>query len=106
MRRRRGLGACMTMYPVILQVAGRRCLVVGGGRVALRKVAGLVGAGAVVTVIAPSVDPQIDELDVAIERRPYRTGDVEGFRLVITATPTMVRSTEPCSTTPRPPACG
>ena len=35
----------MTMYPVMLQVAGRRCLVVGGGRVALRKVEGLVGAG-------------------------------------------------------------
>ena len=42
----------MTMYPVMLQVAGRRCLVVGGGRVALRKVEGLVAAGADVTVIA------------------------------------------------------
>ena len=76
----------MTMYPVMLQVAGRRCLVVGGGRVALRKVEGLLGAGADVTVIAPEVDARIDALDVAVERRPYRRGDVAGFRLVITAT--------------------
>ncbi len=62
----------MTMYPVMLQVAGRRCLVVGGGRVALRKVEGLLRAGADVTVIAPSVDPQIDALPVTVERRAYR----------------------------------
>jgi uroporphyrin-III C-methyltransferase len=76
----------MTMYPVMLRVAGRRCLVVGGGRVALRKVEGLLGAGADVTVIAPEVDARIDALDVAVERRPYRRGDVAGYRLVITAT--------------------
>ncbi len=76
----------MTLYPVMLQVAGRRCLVVGGGRVATRKVEGLVGAGAEVTVIAPEIDPTIEGLPVGIERRPYRTGDVAGFRLVITAT--------------------
>jgi uroporphyrin-III C-methyltransferase / precorrin-2 dehydrogenase / sirohydrochlorin ferrochelatase len=76
----------MTMYPVMLQVAGRRCLVVGGGRVALRKVEGLVGAGADVTVIAPAIDPRIAALGVALKNRPYRAGDVESFRLVITAT--------------------
>ncbi|HEV8344551.1 MAG TPA: NAD(P)-dependent oxidoreductase, partial [Candidatus Binatia bacterium] len=41
----------MKYYPVFLDVQGRRCLVVGGGGVAQRKVRGLVEAGAQVTVI-------------------------------------------------------
>ena len=76
----------MTSYPVMLHVAGRRCLVVGGGRVALRKVEGLACAGADVTVIAPEIDPRIEALGVVAERRPYRSGDAAGFRLIITAT--------------------
>ena len=40
-------------YPVVLTVAGRRCLVVGAGPVAARKVRGLLRAGARVTVVAP-----------------------------------------------------
>jgi precorrin-2 dehydrogenase / sirohydrochlorin ferrochelatase len=78
------------LYPVNLRVAGRRCLVVGGGRVAVGKVEGLLEAGAVVTVIAPEVVPELDELAasaaVTIERRPYAAGDLTGHRLVITAT--------------------
>jgi siroheme synthase-like protein len=74
------------LYPVSLVVAGRRCLVVGGGTVAVGKVRGLVEAGALVTVIAPDVDPRIDELGATVERRPYRPGDVGAYRLAITAT--------------------
>ncbi len=77
----------MTPYPVMLTVEGRRCLVVGGGKVAARKVEGLVVAGADVTVIAPTVDPSITALNVTIEQRTYRRGDANaGYRLVITAT--------------------
>ena len=77
-------------YPVSLNVSGHPCLVVGGGPVALRKVQGLVSCGAVVIVVAPSVCPELAALagsaGVSVERRTYATGDVAGFRLVISAT--------------------
>jgi precorrin-2 dehydrogenase / sirohydrochlorin ferrochelatase len=75
------------LYPVGLVVAGRPVLVVGGGRVAARKVADLVACGAQVTVVAPEVVPALAERgDVAVERRPYRAGEAAGYRLVVTAT--------------------
>jgi siroheme synthase-like protein len=75
------------LYPVNLIVDGRPCLVVGGGRVATGKVRGLLDAGARVTVVAPEVDDRLTALDaVTIERRPYKSGDVDGFRLVVAAT--------------------
>ena len=75
------------LYPVNLVVDGRPCLVVGGGRVAAGKVRGLLEAGAVVTVIAPEIDPAIAGLEgVAIERRAYRRGDIDGHRFVVAAT--------------------
>ncbi|HET9443283.1 MAG TPA: bifunctional precorrin-2 dehydrogenase/sirohydrochlorin ferrochelatase [Acidimicrobiales bacterium] len=74
-------------YPVNLTVAGRRCLVVGGGRVARRKVEGLRDAGAAVHVVAPDIDPDLAALDgVTSERRPYRRGEAGGYRLVVAAT--------------------
>ena len=75
------------LYPVGLVLAGRRCLVVGGGPVARRKVEGLVACGAEVTVVAPEVDPAVEALPgVRVERRPYRRGDVAGHRLAFAAT--------------------
>ncbi|HEX2039893.1 MAG TPA: bifunctional precorrin-2 dehydrogenase/sirohydrochlorin ferrochelatase [Acidimicrobiales bacterium] len=75
-----------SLYPVNLVVAGRRCLVVGGGRVAARKVAGLLSCGAVVHVVAPTVHDEVRALDVAIEERPYERGEVAGYRYVVAAT--------------------
>ncbi|HEX6422799.1 MAG TPA: bifunctional precorrin-2 dehydrogenase/sirohydrochlorin ferrochelatase [Acidimicrobiales bacterium] len=78
------------LYPVNLVVAGRPCLVVGGGRVAVTKVRGLVEAGARVTVVAPDVDARIDEMaaggEVTVERRAYRPGEVRSHRFVVAAT--------------------
>jgi precorrin-2 dehydrogenase / sirohydrochlorin ferrochelatase len=75
------------LYPVGLVVAGRPVLVVGGGRVAARKVADLVVCGARVTVVAPEVVPEVAERDdLVVERRPYRSGEAARYRLVVTAT--------------------
>jgi siroheme synthase-like protein len=74
------------LYPVVLRVAGRPCLVVGGGPVAARKCAGLVDCGALVTVVAPRVDPSIEAMGATVRRRRYRSGEAGHYRLVITAT--------------------
>lgn len=75
------------LYPVNLIVAGRRCLVVGGGRVAARKAEGLRACGAVVHVVAPQVGPEVRALaGVTWEERPYRAGELVGYRLAVTAT--------------------
>ena len=77
----------VALYPVNLIVAGRRCLVVGGGPVAARKAGGLLDCGAVVHVVARRVGDGVRALGGAtFEERDYRRGDVAGYRLVITAT--------------------
>jgi precorrin-2 dehydrogenase/sirohydrochlorin ferrochelatase len=76
-----------TPYPVVLDLRGRRALVVGGGQVAARKVAGLLAAGAVVTVVAPDAVAEIaEDPDVRWHPRPYRRGEVASYRIAITAT--------------------
>ena len=73
-------------YPVNLVLDGRRCLVVGGGKIALRKVEGLLACGGRVTVVAPLVDAGLRALDVTIEERPWRPDDLDGMWLAIAAT--------------------
>ncbi|MBM6985770.1 MAG: bifunctional precorrin-2 dehydrogenase/sirohydrochlorin ferrochelatase [Acidaminococcaceae bacterium] len=78
-------------YAVRLSLEGRPCIIVGGGRVALRKAVSLLDAGAAVTVIAPRLDDGFRTLGVAAPHlrfleRPYRAGDLKGAFLVIAAT--------------------
>lgn len=74
-------------YPVYLDLRDVPVLVVGAGPVAARKVAGLVAAGARVTVVAPEVSAALDRSRVAeVRERPFEPADVEGMRLVLTAT--------------------
>ncbi|ADJ25768.1 siroheme synthase [Dehalogenimonas lykanthroporepellens BL-DC-9] len=77
-------------YPVFLDLTGKKCLVVGGGAVAWRKVESLLGSGAEVTVISPSLIPEINRLaeqsQVTIVNRVYAEGDLLGFFMVIAAT--------------------
>jgi siroheme synthase-like protein len=63
------------------------CLVVGGGPVAARKVAGLRSCGAEVTVVAPSVVADlVAGPGLTVHLRPYRRGEARDYRLVVTAT--------------------
>lgn len=75
------------VYPVGLLVAGRPCLVVGGGALAAEKAAGLLACGALVHVIAPRIGDEVRALvGATFDERPYHPGDASAFRLVVAAT--------------------
>jgi len=77
----------MTDYPVLLSVAERLCVVVGGGPVALRKVRGLLAAGARVRLVAAELAAPAEDLEgVTATVRPYRDGDLAGAFLAFAAT--------------------
>lgn len=73
-------------YPVNLLLRGRRVLVVGGGAVAASKVEGLLAAEAQVHVVSLEVRDEVRALPVTWEQRPYRRGDVDGYRLAVACT--------------------
>jgi precorrin-2 dehydrogenase / sirohydrochlorin ferrochelatase len=80
----------MSLFPMFLKLEGRRCLVVGAGKIGESKIRSLLIAGADVHVIAPSATPAV----VAWERagvltwsaRPFDPSDLESFFLVVAAT--------------------
>jgi siroheme synthase-like protein len=80
------LGHVAFAYPIVLALTGVPVLVVGGGRVAKRKVEGLIAAGAVVRVVAPEVDREIQAVVTTTALRPFRPDDLDGVRLAFTAT--------------------
>ncbi len=77
-------------YPIWLDIQGRRCVVVGGGKVAERKVAFLVKCRAEVVLISPDITPVIksfsDQGEINVYLREYVEGDLKGAWLVFAAT--------------------
>ncbi|MBL7141311.1 MAG: bifunctional precorrin-2 dehydrogenase/sirohydrochlorin ferrochelatase [Planctomycetes bacterium] len=74
-------------YPIVLDLAGRRAVVVGGGRVALRKALALAEAGADVTAVAPTfLDAFAGAAGVACVCEAYDARHLAGAAIVIAAT--------------------
>lgn len=75
-------------YPISLRIKNKKCLVVGGGRVAARKILDLLVSGAIVTVVSPEICPEIkaQEDEITLILRPYEKGDEKGAFLVLAAT--------------------
>jgi siroheme synthase-like protein len=77
-------------YPVNLIVAGRRCVVVGAGRIAARKIEALLAAGAAVNVVAPKLDDQVrawrDEGRITVDERGFEATDLDDTWLATAAT--------------------
>jgi len=77
-------------YIACLKLTGRRCVVVGGGEIGLEKVEGLLACDGRVVVIAPEIEPALEQLvaEGSIEwvRRRYERGDLEKAFMVIAAT--------------------
>ncbi len=80
----------MAYYPINLDVTGRPCLVVGGGRVGTRKVNGLLACGAKVAVVSKTTSTRIKALAkddmITFHRRGYQSNDLNDIFLVIGAT--------------------
>ncbi|MFA9479066.1 bifunctional precorrin-2 dehydrogenase/sirohydrochlorin ferrochelatase [Phycisphaerales bacterium AB-hyl4] len=73
--------------PIMLKLSGRRCVIVGGGPVALRRAQAMLDCDADVTVIAPQIDDALAALpDLIVHQRPYEPGDLADAVLVVVAT--------------------
>jgi len=72
-------------YPIFLDIEGKRCVVIGGGRVACRKIERLLSAKANVVVISPTLNEKLKKRVLWIERE-YKNGDLEGAFIAIAAT--------------------
>jgi precorrin-2 dehydrogenase/sirohydrochlorin ferrochelatase len=73
-------------YMACLDLEGRNCLVVGGGSVGLEKAKGLLACGAVVTIVAPQIEPELQRLPVRWRPKRYQPSDLDGNFLVVAAT--------------------
>src|SRR5439155_25589953 len=69
--------------PLLLDLTGRRVVVVGGGNVATRRVRALHEAGAEVLVVAPRIADEIRELDVQLAERRFTGTDLDGAWLAM-----------------------
>lgn len=78
------------MYPVSLNISGKLCVVIGGGRVAERKIQGILAGFGSVRVVSPAITTTL--YDLAIQKviewreKPYSVTDLEGAFLVFVAT--------------------
>jgi uroporphyrin-III C-methyltransferase/precorrin-2 dehydrogenase/sirohydrochlorin ferrochelatase len=75
------------MFPAFLNLESRRVVLVGGGRVAASKLEALLTAGALVTVVAPGIRPEIEREGVQILRRAFEDHDLDGAWWVVAAAP-------------------
>jgi siroheme synthase-like protein len=77
-------------YPAYLKVKDKKCVVIGGGEVALRKVKSLLEHGAYVEVISPEISNELNELVekglVTLKGRRFQPGDLKGAFIAVAAT--------------------
>jgi uroporphyrin-III C-methyltransferase / precorrin-2 dehydrogenase / sirohydrochlorin ferrochelatase len=85
MREERSFGT--TMFPTFLRLTGRRVVLVGGGPVAAGKLPGLVAEGALITIVAPEIRPDLEQPGVSLQRRPFEASDLDDAWYVVAAAP-------------------
>lgn len=80
----------LSYFPINLDICGRNCIVIGGGKVALRKVQSLLQCGGDVSVISPKLEGELEELvqlkKISWKNRLFQDGDLKKAFLVIAAT--------------------
>lgn len=77
-------------YPIFLNIKDKKCVVIGGGNVAYRKIKALIECGAKVTVISPDFSKDLLKISrknsIQLIKRSYRKGDIKDATIVIAAT--------------------
>ena len=85
--KKRDLPPC---YPIFLNISGKKCVVIGGGQVACRKVRTLLEYGASVEVISPDLCSELSQMaenrEISVLQRSYRVGDLQDAVIAIAAT--------------------
>lgn len=80
----------MSFLPIVLDVKGKLCVVIGGGRVARRKVGDILAAGGLVRLVSPALDPELEQLaktqNMEVLRQAFDPSVLEGAFLVFVAT--------------------
>ena len=77
----------MSYFPFFVEIKDKKCLVVGGGIVALRKIEKLQPFGVDITVVSPAFCTEIEGMDgIRKVQRPFEKADIEGMLFVIGAT--------------------
>lgn len=77
----------MGYFPFYINIKDKKCIVIGGGKTALRKIKNLMPFEPDIEVISPEILPEISETEnIKIIRREYRNGDIDDAFMVITAT--------------------
>ncbi len=79
----------MPLFPAFVSLKGKKILVVGGGKVATRKVEKLLPFGGEITVVAPKVSKELKKLAkekrIKLKRRRFLTGDLKNAFMVVVA---------------------
>lgn len=75
------------LLPLFLKLEGRKVLLVGGGNVASHKLSALLDAGAIVTVVAPSIHESMRQPGVHLVARRFQPSDLDGAWLAVAAAP-------------------
>jgi len=80
----------MAYFPVFIDIRGKRCVVIGGGKVALRKTKALLECGAEITLVSPALNPELNKLikKRRIEHisRKYEPEDLKDAFIIMAAT--------------------
>lgn len=76
----------MMKYPIMLDITGKRVVIIGGGKVALRKVKGLLHTRADILIVGLDVLPEIKELQVQVKEEAYRAEHLIGAFLIFICT--------------------
>lgn len=87
----------MAYFPLFVDLEGKNVLIVGGGKVAMRKVEKLIPFGCRVTVVSGKIRDEIRAMDACVFQRDFEDGDVDNRDLVIAATDEPALNTRVCN---------